>query len=89
MSDIIQFPGADKPRQERGRKSKDLVVTQPAVTHNKLSLGRIDFTCPKCQSKTYIETGALLLRTVDFYCLGCGVLHRLTNPAFSGPSKTR
>jgi hypothetical protein len=77
---VIQFPNPVVNMPGRSRKQE---VTQPEVSHNKLVTGRVDFTCPRCAARSYMDVTGILLRHLDFYCMSCGVLHRMINPAFS------
>lgn len=83
---VIQFPGgADTratPRSGRGKKPPAMKLTQPPVPHAQMTLGPLKFTCPCGHAFEIGGTGAIL-RVLDCYCGGCGVLHRIQNPAFT------
>jgi predicted RNA-binding Zn-ribbon protein involved in translation (DUF1610 family) len=77
---VIEFPGGSKPPPKKGKPPR---VTTPDIPHNRLHMGPINFTCPKCANVIILQGENIIFRTMDFYCSSCGVLHRLTNPAFS------
>lgn len=75
---VIQFPhGA-----EAVKRGKQPAVTPLDTPHNRLHLGPVAFTCPHCQTRALLTGENMIFRTLDFYCGGCGVLHRMVNPAF-------
>ena len=69
---IIKFPG---PQKVSGRTDTD-----PC---HRLSVGPVSFTCTNCNEKATIHFNNMVFRTLEFYCLSCGSLHRIANPAFS------
>lgn len=77
---VIQFPNPVKHEPGRSRKQQ---ISQPEVPHRQLITNRVDFTCPSCRTASWMDICGVLLRHLDLYCMTCGVLHRLVNPAFS------
>ena len=75
---LIQFPGAPIP----------VAANTTLDPNTKLAVGPVAFTCTSCGEQTGIEFHQMVFRTVECYCLGCGSLFRLTNPAFAGPRTT-
>ena len=71
---IIQFPGT--PTLMSGNTSLD-----PQL---RLSIGPVAFTCTSCGEQAVVDFRHMVFRSLEFYCLGCGVPHRISNPAFSG-----
>jgi predicted RNA-binding Zn-ribbon protein involved in translation (DUF1610 family) len=74
---LIPFPGAPV------RVAADTTL-DPNL---KLSVGPVAFTCTNCGEQTTVEFHKMVFRSMEFYCLGCGSLYRITNPAFSRSKK--
>lgn len=71
---LIQFPGT--PIRVSAETSLD--------PNQKLAVGPVAFTCASCGEQTHADFKGMVFRTMEFFCLGCGSLYRLTNPAFGG-----
>jgi transcription elongation factor Elf1 len=85
MSKIIRFPFA----AQTAKGSGHLKFSTPVVVNNQIHLGSWSFTCPRCAAATKFESKNMIFRVIDFYCGSCGILHRVTNPAFTPSPKSK
>ena len=75
---VIEFPHGAK----AAKRSQQVAVTSPDTPHSRLHMGPVSFTCPHCQTRALLTGDNIIFRSLDFYCGGCGSLHRIQNPAF-------
>lgn len=85
---LIPFPHARENINAK-KQNRNLKSSKPDVLYNSMNLGPWNFTCTKCGSKTHFDSKGMIFRVLDFYCSSCGVLHRVTNPAFSNNHKMK
>ena len=89
---VISFPQVasappEPPKtRSRTRAKNRMELTQPEMTHSRIYLGPLFFTCPSCSNVMKLSGEGMILRSIDAYCdnPGCGRLARIKNPCFSG-----
>lgn len=75
--DIINFPGIEH------------TLTTTTNPFSKLKIGKISAVCPHCNNQCLLDTKGLIFREIEFYCIECGNLLKLSNPAFSSETRKK
>jgi len=76
---IIRFPGG----------AQQLPALTSPDPHLRLALGAVTFTCTSCGENTQADFRNMVFRSLEFYCLACGVPFRVVNPAFNAPREKK
>lgn len=75
MNKIIKFPIAVQ--------QLNATPPDPVLIDGMPLLKSWEFTCIKCKNVSSFSSTNMVFRTFEFYCVECGSLHKVNNPAFS------
>ena len=81
---IIEFPGV---KTMTPTKERELQVERIDIGIHTPLHGPWQFTCVECGHKTGFDTSKMFFKSLEFYCVECGSLYKVTNPVFKNKPK--
>jgi len=81
---IVELPLA---RLRNKTDKLDLLVSKVNPENHSPLYGPWKFTCVDCGRQTSLQTSGLILRNLEFFCVGCGSPWRVSNPAMHGKTQ--